>query len=322
MLTLEEIKKIVFGTVDIKEQDSWYVFYRLSERQREAAKRNNHKTIQYATTGVRMDIVGSVQKISFDYRISPGSFRTFYGIDVLENGEARYHILEKIDETVSSFSYVPSGDGRITVYFPYDAIMEIKNVIIEGTYEPYSHSSRWYIIGDSITQGFDTIFPMNSYVNRLMRSLDADFVNQAIGGDVFFAENLDPDLNYPADYALVGYGTNDWSHGNEPTKHANEFFTELRKMYPTIPLFYITPIWREKVKTTCWDMTLPEYRKIVTDIAKSYQITVIDGSDLVPEDKSLFSFGSALHPNDDGFCFYAQNLQKKLIEYLRRNDKK
>lgn len=312
MLTLEEIKKIVFGTVDIKEENSWYVFYRMSEKQIAAAEERDRPIRPYATASVRLDIVGKIRKISFDYQIFPGSSRHFYGIDVLENGEARYHIYEEKNRAISSFTYEPSTEGRITIYFPNLTAMQIKNVTIEGDYEPYSYSSRWFVIGDSITQGYDALLPMNSYVNRLMRILDADCVNQAIGGDMFGANVLDTNTSYPAQYALIAYGTNDWSHAHDPEKYAHEFFTAFRKMYPTIPVYYVTPIWRERTQSAHWDRTLEDYSKAVSEIAKSYQVTVIDGSDLVPKDKTLFSFGEALHPNDDGYIFQAQNLASKL----------
>lgn len=39
--------------------------------------------------------------------------------------------------------------------------------------------------GDSITQGYDALFPSYSYINRFSMYLDAFIYNKAIGGDIF-----------------------------------------------------------------------------------------------------------------------------------------
>ena len=44
--------------------------------------------------------------------------------------------------------------------------------------------------GDSISQGYDAVFPSLSYTNQLARHFDAYSVNQCIGGERFVPELL------------------------------------------------------------------------------------------------------------------------------------
>ena len=81
--------------------------------------------------------------------------------------------------------------------------------------------------------------------------------------------------------------------------------------YKGSKLFYISPIWRDKRQGKAMG-TFEGCRKILIDLAKKHGFEHIDGLTLVPPRPELFQ-DEYLHPNDNGFSFYAENLIRQLV---------
>ena len=83
-----------------------------------------------------------------------------------------------------------------------------------------------------------------------------------------------------------------------------------------LQIFAITPIWRKDMNE---QRKFGDFRKIEEDIREIVKniknITVISGFDFVPKDEKYFS-DLSLHPNDEGFMHYAENLCNELKKYL------
>ena len=90
-------------------------------------------------------------------------------------------------------------------------------------------------------------------------------------------------------------------------ERANGFFERLRRTYPNAKIFVITPIWRADHERITKVGSFADIQAIVRNAAERVGLTVVDGLTLVPEDVGLF-FDGYLHPNDEGFRFYAENL--------------
>ena len=73
---------------------------------------------------------------------------------------------------------------------------------IEGLYRKYKMIS----FGDSITHGYDAIYPSLSYASQLAQNLDAEQLNKGIGGDIFFPALLDEKDAFEPDFITVAYG--------------------------------------------------------------------------------------------------------------------
>ena len=76
--------------------------------------------------------------------------------------------------------------------------------------------------------------------------MDADLTNKGIGGDMVFPELVcEREANMP-DLITVAYGTNDWGcrTQDEFLKKYTLFMQKLTEMYPKIPIYAITPVWR------------------------------------------------------------------------------
>ena len=144
--------------------------------------------------------------------------------------------------------------------------------------------------------------------------------NKAIAGTTTFPEMAQLESPYDPDYVLVAYGSNDWD------RHEEAFFAEqyrammtlLAEKYPQAPVFVISPIWRGDQETRQRKMgPLSTIEKNIVAIAKDFpNVTVIPGIDLVPHDLSRFA-DAGLHPNDEGYGLYFQNLWPKLQAALK-----
>lgn len=127
--------------------------------------------------------------------------------------------------------------------------MQIKNFKLNsGTYiEPYRYKMKILSYGDSITQGYDALFPSYSYINRFSMYLDAFIYNKAIGGDIFRPALIER-KNFKPDIVTIAYGTNDWSKCTKAdfmsfltTLHYGPDMHITSTFIPTLPgkLFYL-----------------------------------------------------------------------------------
>lgn len=313
-LSVDEIKKITSGAIRIYEEDGWIHFNRMTDAEIRSSEERDRPIRPYATSGVRIDLDGDLEKVSFDYQIFPGSSRKFYAFDILKNNICVQHVYQNTNRAISSYSidFKPGECKRFTLVFPNLTRMVIKNLCIEGKFKAHKYKKKVLVMGDSITQGYDAHFPMNSYINRLLREFDFECRSVAIGGDKFNETILDEKAkSYKADLLLVAYGTNDWAGDADIPGNGDLFFRKLRKMYPSKPLFVLGPIWRgdgDKGKTR---YTFKKAGELIRTLAKKYNGTYIDAYPFVPHDNRFFS-EDHLHPNDDGFAFFESNLSKKL----------
>ena len=69
---------------------------------------------------------------------------------------------------------------------------------------------RILCFGDSISQGYDALYPSNQYTPQLAKLLDAEEYNKAIGGEIFRPELALARDDFEPEYITVAYGTNDW----------------------------------------------------------------------------------------------------------------
>lgn len=213
---------------------------------------------------------------------------------------------------------LPEGEKHVTILFPCHSDGLLKSVAIddEASVKPYKFGRKILFIGDSITQGWDSKYDGCSYANSLCRLLDADCVNQGIGG-AYFADGSIEKLDGDFDDVIVAYGTNDLnarSSLSEIAYHADKTLKAVAEIYTSARLWAITPIWRaDETRAFNCKAEPTEARKTIAATAKKHGFTVVDGLKLVPHDP-VFYADEYLHPNDLGFAFYTQNLVKYMLK--------
>ena len=232
---------------------------------------------------------------------------------------------DSLDEVVSTLRLELDGQQhRVCIYFPCLFALRVRALRVDdgATVTPVQKSLNMLIYGDSITQGYDAQYPSQAYANLIADALDANAVNQAIGGEVFRPQILTDDIVYVPDLITVAYGTNDWStREREATVNdATAFFANLRATYPKAKIFALTPIWRADNSRVTKVGAFEEAIALVGDIARSEANAILlDGRPFVPHVPEFFS-DRYLHPNDMGFKCYATALFEAMKPYLARKE--
>lgn len=325
-LTYDQICALTHGAVRVVNQEGCVCFHRFTEEQQETYRKASPDDFYpktFATSGIRLCFVTGSSFVRMNYRMKKASSRKFGWFDVYENRVLIAHFGVEIDGEVSG-SYeitLSSGEKNVEIYFPWSAVAELRSLEVEdGAFvRPIKKERLMLSFGDSITQGYDAIYPSLSYISRLSDKLNASCVNKGIGGEKFFPELLDSAEDLQPDLITVAYGTNDWSRRDRQTYEDNcrRFYAKLTQRYPATRIFAITPIWRaDDHKGTPFGAPLCEAVKLIESICSEFpNITVIHGGGFTPKLTEFYS-DARLHPNDLGFGFYAENLYQALSKAL------
>lgn len=278
--------------------------------------------------GMRLDFFTDAQKMTMAFRYTRLTSRIFYSVDVYEDGVMTYSYIENndVDHKRGEFTHTfeKKGRRRVTVYLPYSVELAFERIELEGEsfIEPYNDYSGYiWMMGDSITHGYDAKITSQTYANIVMRRLDLDGINQGAAGYVFDRELLDPSLfegKKLPDIITVAYGTNDWNTKTKENycRDIDEFFARLRELYPDIPVIVITPIFRGAHYTTSKVGSFGFAREYLTSVAKKYDRTyVLDGDKMVPHLYDYFR-DVRVHPNDAGFASYGALVSDAVADVL------
>ena len=306
VLSFEQIKEITVGAVHIENTDIGMRFYKYSPEMIAAweERSENFGIAAKCSTGIRLDFHTNSKHLNLEIE-SPAKF------EIYVNGLFRCFINDKT--SLSMDIDIPYGreldDARITIYFPAHRRGKLKSLELDdGAYiRPHEFDRRILFIGDSITQGWDTMFDSLSFANKISRHFNADSVIQGVGGACFFPEYLEK-LQKDFDWVVLSYGTNDFDKRKDFDEfylHMSEYMAKLASMYGDKKVFVISPIWR-RISNTDARMRFEVYRAAISEEAKKYGFISVDGALLVPPVQELYTDG--LHPNDIGFSIYAENL--------------
>ncbi len=319
-LTLDDVKKITAGALEISETDGEFTFCRFEKKAMEhyAGASTGFCLKSKASSSIRLDFMTDSDRFDTDFSVNYGSSRTYYYFDVCIDGIIRKHLGEEVawikkgHISLKVSDYIPR-DGkahRITLWLPNLASAKLSNVELDdgASFTPIDYKMKLLCFGDSITQGYDAAFASKSYVNRITSHFDAYTVNQAIGGERFVPEIVLEDTEYRPDVVTVAYGTNDWSGTVKSYFHprCEEFFEKAGRTYPEAKKFAILPIWRADAKSgkQKYEGSLDEACEFIAETAQKHGFIVIDARPFMPQAPEFY-WDSRLHPNDLGFAEYA-----------------
>ena len=285
-------------------------------------------TVPYHNAGMRLDFYTDAEDICMAFHYARITSRIFLSVDVYEDGVMTYSYVEKNteDNHTGAFCHTfgKKGRKRVTVYLPYSADLAFDKIELVGEsyIEPYTDYQGYiYMMGDSITHGYDAERASQTYANIVMRHLDLDGINQGAAAYTFHCESLDPALfegKRQPDIITVAYGTNDWNGKTRQNfcRDIDEYFARLREIYPTVPVLVITPIYRASHYVSTQAGTFEFAREYLRDAAKKYEgVYVLDGDKMVPHVYDYFR-DVRLHPNDAGFASYGMLVSDAVAEIL------
>ena len=324
-LTFSQLRSITLGALTAEETENGVRFHRLTPAQTQAFRRQAEGLERkcHACAGIRLDFHTDADTLALSFcGQTMTSTRTWSYFDVLVNGTLLLHSgTEDVPHHPDGHFQVslPEGENHVEIYLPTLSSLTLLSVALSdgASLSPHRCAKRFLVHGDSITQGYDARCPSLSYINRIARHYDAEVINQAIGSACFDGDVIARVTETDPDLILVSYGSNDWRFRDWDSfcTGAEDFFHRLVEIYPGVPVFDILPIWRADLNAghpcagdfqTC--------RAQIARTAEKYGCVVLDDDYLLPHDTRLFSDGE-LHPNDEGFFFYAH----RLIEFLDKH---
>ena len=322
LLNFEQIRSITTGAVSLEQEENGIRFYRFNREQRTLYQPRVRflEEKMLSTAGIQFSFRTDSSTLYLRTTVSKGSASNHFSFDLFVNGQYMDSLDNLSDSELGTYEKTFSlGDGEKTVclYFPWSVAVVVEALSLEdgASLTPMIPTKKLLIYGDSITHGNTVRYTYNHYIPRLARAMDVQVRNKAIAGTTSFPELVRTESPYEPDYVLVAYGSNDWD------RHEEAFFVEkYREMlqligenYPKAQVFAISPIWRRDQETRQRRMgPLSAIEKNILAIAKDLpNVTVIPGIDLVPHDLQYFA-DAGLHPNDDGYAFYFQNLWSKI----------
>ncbi len=326
ILTEQELSSAFHGATRVLSENGRVYTCRFTEKQSAyyAEKLEEYYHKSFAAASVTLEFVTDASIIEFDYLFQKTAGRPYYAVDLYVDGIMTGNLsgtMTDAEKEVSGHAefVLPHGTHRITLYLPSLMIAKLSSFTLTGAeiFEPVPERDRkFFLIGDSITQGYDALYPSMSYANRLARFMNAEVINNAIGGEKFDGNILTDDITYDPELVLVAYGTNDWNGAPSLAallESAEGFFRRIREVFPKAQFAYISPIWRKDRDCIMKAGDFDTCRAKLIALAEQYGFYHIDGLKLVPH-LPAFYWDGYLHPNDMGFSFYAENLIKALCE--------
>lgn len=327
-LDATQLSKIVHNVVShsFDEKGSLHVCRFTKEQQDTYAKESEDWLMKTrSSASVTFDFITDADYITLKFDLYPGSSQKYGSIDLYVDGvfEAS-RIAEDLSIKLAGF-LLPAGEHRITVYFPWSAETVINEVQLSdgASVIPVEKSCKLMCFGDSITQGYISKFTSLSYVNQVARALNAEVVNQGIGGYVFNDATIDESiLSCKPDIITVAYGTNDYSRyetAEEYGEQAKKYIQKLAKLFPDTPIVGILPIYRNDQNHNARKLyrtySLDDVRKLLADhyasLPKGYVLEETGIAHLPQVYAADF-----LHPNEFGFTLMTHEIVRKLQAIL------
>ena len=319
-LSNEKLCELVVGVVKTVEEEQLLSFFKYTDEQTVAFGPFRKISPCSCTTGVKFDFYTNSTKIALSFA-KEGKYEIWvegvicHYLLVGEGGNLS--VGERFEAELSDTFGQKKEEYRVTVYFPSHSVGQINYLELDdGAYSRrYRYSRKFLMIGDSITQGWNSKYDSFSYANRISRMFDAECIIQGRGGSVYNENTIVKLENFEPDAVIVAYGTNDYSrHGdiNELRRQVCLYHDKLKVCYGDKKVFIITPIWRVLRETK---LNFAECCEVIKDEAQKHGFIHIDGSSLMPPISEDF-YADGIHPTDLGFSIMAENLAPRLLKYL------
>jgi len=311
MLSADTIRQITTGAVNIEEKEDGLHFYKCTEKQINAWLAQGKELHRGAntTTGIRLDFSTNSKTLRFQLA-SAGKYELF--VDGLLNKQYLF-----AEDSCKEIAYNSDTDGihRITLHLPSHSAGVVKAVEIDdGAWvRHWEYKCRMLFLGDSITQGWDSVYDTNSYAYRVSHFFDADSVINGIGGAYYHTDTFDT-IPFDPDMVIIAYGTND--SPEQLRLQAPAYLDLIQAAYPDKKIVVISPIWRCSPDGSPADSAFYAKCAFIEEEASKRKFHLIRGLELVPPVVEFFADGF-LHPNDIGFAVYAENLCKRLLPLMQ-----
>ena len=135
-LSNESLKKLVRGACYFEEIKGYMYLHHYSEEQIEHFKNRDEfwYTRSVLASGIKIEFKTDAEKISFDY-YADNVYSDDNTVDIYVDDVA--HLVHRLTNGGKSHfeCILPSGNKKVTVYFPTDAMIGVKNFTVDGKYK-------------------------------------------------------------------------------------------------------------------------------------------------------------------------------------------
>ena len=331
-LKFDQIKEIITGAVRVTEKNGAVELYRLTEEQEELYRATNFffYNRSFSSAGIKLLFRTDSKTLFLKLTTARALDRQYFSVDILVDGEVVGYLdnfsdislpqnYTQTEFPLGEFSkefQLGNGIKTVCIHMPWSTRTTIEEIVVDdGAFvEGIKKKKKLLVYGDSITHGYDALRPSNRYIAKLADALDAEEFNKAVGGAMFFPEFAELKDSIVPDYITVAYGTNDWTAMNKCSfeEKCKAFYETISRNYPEAKIFAITPIWRKDMNA---EMIFGDFEQVEMSIRHSVKelknVTVISGFEFVPKEEKFFA-DLRLHPNDEGFGHYFNNLYDEI----------
>lgn len=328
-LNTSQLGKIIHNVLSYSfDENGKLHFHRFSQEQREiyALESQDWAMKTQSSASVTLDFVTDSDFIALKFDLYPGSSQKWGSIDLYVDGvfyANRY--ADDLSIKLAGFR-LPEGQHRVTVYFPWSAQSVVSEVHLSdgASIIPVEKDLKLLCFGDSITQGYTSKYTSLSYVNQVSRALDAEVVNQGIGGYYFNETTIDESiLSCKPDIITVAYGTNDYSRYETAEEYAlntGKYIQKLASLFPDTKIVGILPIYRNdqnyQVRKLYRSYSLEDARQILRQQYEALPNGYVLEETGIPHIPQVYA-PDFLHPNEFGFSLMSQGVIRKLKEILK-----
>ncbi|MBQ2696064.1 MAG: SGNH/GDSL hydrolase family protein [Clostridia bacterium] len=336
-LSCKQLQEIALGAVKVYEENEAVYFNRFTEEQTALYKKSNGDFYNksFTTAGVRLSFKTNSERLFLKIATTTVPSRQYFSFDVFVNGKLLGH-LDNFSDSKSLQNYTQeefprgefsknfvlgTGEKAVCIYFPWSVGVALYELSLDdgALVLPSKPEKKILAFGDSITHGYDAMRPSNRYMSRLCDALGAEEINKAIGGEMFFPPLAALADDFTPDYITVAYGTNDWNNISRDAflENCRKFYETLRETYPTVKIFAISPIWRKEMTEQRKYGDFMQVEKDIFEIVNSIKDVVpVSGFGFVPHEERYYG-DFRLHPNDEGFQHYFENLYRLIREFIK-----
>ena len=316
------MEKIAFGCVSMEQTEKGWYFHRFTQKQRDVFAAYNHYYPEPFFDGYFLRNCDTDASISIDFHtdsravtfhiaeVAPANDSKNLTFDILVNGK-----LYISDEKVGDYTLKLRKNSRVTLCFPEFAHLCLSGIELEdgAAVTPHTFNGRWLALGDSITHGCAAL-PSNAYVTKTALRYNMELINHGNSGYVHDYGTIVPEMDFQPDIITSAYGINDFFRKSREDNLADtlEYYKVLREAYPKAKIYCLSPIWTALLMGRENKEKRDFLYSIYDQVAAEFDVTLVDGSKLVPHDKKYFR-DDGVHPLDSGYAFYASRLGKILF---------
>jgi lysophospholipase L1-like esterase len=333
-LSTDEIRSVSIGAVDFLVEEDGITPFRLTAEQRELYK-NISKSFwmkSHSSAGICLSFETDSKTLGLTLELINSNNRSYFSADLLVNGEY-LDSLSNIEGTDFPEQYAEAsfpnslgirektfslGDGKkeVRLYLPWSKCTKIRSLTLDdGAFvKPVKPEKKILFFGDSITEGFDSLYTKDRWTARIAHLAGAEEINKAIGGEQYCPYLSATKDSFTPDYIIVAYGTNSWKKRTpeEFYRLALDFYENLERNYPGVPVFALSPIWRKSHDIPIRIPLFSQMHDMIREAIKKWDnITLINGWNLVPHELSFFA-DAGLHPNPAGIDCFTNKLWEKI----------